>query len=646
MRKYGTALGKYPKVLVVNTDKGAFIRANSHRFQAGTGDITQGIRIEGCSYIMTAYGQDCLGPIPQFTYIRVMERIWVWVSTDPRPEAGEIPPAPAGMEPWLEEAPPLITPPPPEALPRAGKLFVELPHGELPTQPNTPEDGKAREGKAAEKAPALGAAQDKPGPEASVPLPSEIVVPQATLDERTDIQYQKVPLLAERLTKRRRELRKLDLKNFRADSSDDSIDEYMASNVLSGIRPRKRRNVRNNNNKLPTGALKRLYVLSDSERDEEGHDPSGGVRVRKRIKLSNSEQNYSLYAHRGLAMGRQSRDLIRPDNSLLYVPMENKQMQNYQTYCSKRLRSARVLIVCKDKEEKVLEKRIFEGGYQRIVRYLSEELFSEEVDKLWYSTRRGEHMKPFSSEDAYLDFCKDLKNLPKEEREGAIIITVEDKIPIHEVNLVVEKKAYPVPRKLWIESEEAIRGYFISSGILKNVVSFFYEYQKVGDEEKPPKNIYNSLLDPGAPRKVTIRPQESITVYRFLIVIMGYLKLPDTPVQILPADQRTIVDLYEYSDVASFAQRCAKGTKWEKWAPEQLIPDFVQYHIPSSVDEPFKFDTLLPFGQGQLKSLKQMVSMPKAGIRIYMFKLYEDTNTVCYPRGHDPLQPRKSLTFF
>lgn len=244
-----------------------------------------------------------------------------------------------------------------------------------------------------------------------------------TLDDKIDLQYKRIQLEAGKLTKRRRELRKKDPLNDGPDSSDDSIDEKAPKRARTsgGIKPRKQRNKKNETYKQADGKSKRLYTYSDSEQDSEGHDPTGNVRTKKRVKLSRSKENFMSYIQRGPADGFQSRSLVRPDDDLLGAPMANGQQQKYQApfmINKKRKVAGDAVVVQLGDRREHLDKAIFKKGYYRIVVYLKERYTLEEGSILEYTTANSPDPTILDSEEAFANFSNDLI-----ESEGTIHVT-------------------------------------------------------------------------------------------------------------------------------------------------------------------------------------------------------------------------------
>lgn len=310
VKKYTKALTRGPKTQVVNTKNGAYIRSNFHLFDKG-GDWL-GMKFTCCGYGLNSFGTDCVGPMPQFSYIELMDRTWVWISSGRKPAPGAIPKLKA-------------TPTPSDT------------SEDIPTDPDSDTDTDKENDADQENDTDQGrdATQGKDTDEDNLTddtTEGETEVPRKLLYQRVEDHYTTVQLEARDLTKRRRELRKRDPLNMGPDSSDDSIDENMAKRLRtsSGVRPRKSKNKRNRTYKLADGRSKRLYPCSDSERDAGGHDPTGNARTAKRARASNSKKNFTSYIQRGPARGRQSRNLIIPVDTLLATSMPNRQQLTYQ----------------------------------------------------------------------------------------------------------------------------------------------------------------------------------------------------------------------------------------------------------------------------------------------------------------------------
>lgn len=232
--------------------------------------------------------------------------------------------------------------------------------------------------------------------------------PHKTLNEKIDLQYKKVQSEAKKLTKRRRELRKEDPLNNGSDSSDDSIDEKTPkrARINGGIKPRKRKNKKNEVFKQADGKSKRLYTCSDSEQDAEGHDPTGNARTRKRAKLSKSKRNFADYIQRGPADGFQSRSLVRPADALLEIPMTGGKQLKYQVPFHREREANEIFAILHlgDNREG-LDSEIYQKRYRQIVTHLKEKYNIKGECFISYTDPDGTNLVILDGED--INFISD-----------------------------------------------------------------------------------------------------------------------------------------------------------------------------------------------------------------------------------------------
>lgn len=334
-QRYTIALSKTPKMQVANTKNGAFIRSNYHLFDPGLRMIEPwpGIHFSCGRYPVMRHNHDFIGPLPALAYMKIMDRNWIWISTEP------------GANPFSV---PIRT-----GIPSQGDPFSD---SEIPTSPDTTDIDQGN---------TLNQESDTDAdlsPVENETRGTEIL--RKALNKRIGLQYNRVQSEAEKATKRRRELREKDPLNAGPDSSDDSVDENIPKRIRTsgGIRPRKSKNRRNEIHRLADGGSKRLYLLSDSEQDTDARAP-------KRARLSGSKKNFTTYIQRGPARAHQSRDLIRPADNLLNNSMLDRQQLTYQApfYINRSMG----LIVNVDGQKETFGQDIFTDKFDDIMAHVS-----------------------------------------------------------------------------------------------------------------------------------------------------------------------------------------------------------------------------------------------------------------------------------
>lgn len=391
-KRYTTALSQTPKMQVENTKNGAFVRSNFHLFDPGLqiSGPWPGVEFRCCRYRLMYHGQDFVGPIPSLTYMRIMDRTWIWISTEPAAN-------PFGA--------PIFT-----AIPGEGDPVSD---SEIPTSPDTTDRGNT-----------LNQESDT---DADI-SPNENMVGgvetfRKALNKKIALQYNRVQSGAERAAKRRRELREKDPLNAGPDSSDDSVDESLLKRIRmsGGIRPRKSKNRRNEIYRLPDGRSKRLYPCSDSEQDLEDY---GNARAPKRARVSDSKKNFTVYIQRGPARAHQSRDLIRPADTLLNTLMPDRQQLTYQApfYINRTMG----LVVNINGQKEIFDQDIFTRGFENIMAYVFAKHPGKEFT-LEYTTVND--LGPFrlDNSEEYEKLKTFILTLPAAERAGMLTITYTEK---------------------------------------------------------------------------------------------------------------------------------------------------------------------------------------------------------------------------
>lgn len=392
-KRYTTALSKTPKMQVANTKNGTFVRSNFHLFDPGLGAASpwKGIAFNCCRYSLMFHDCDFVGPIPALAYMKIMDRTWIWISTQQVVNLS---------------VDPILT-----GVPGDNDPFSD---SEIPTSPDTTDIDRSN---------TLNQESDTDADNSGGEDDIGADILRKALNKRIGIQYNRVQSETEKATKRRRELRNKDPLNGGPDSSDDSVDGNISKRIRtnSGVRPRKSKNKRNEIYRLAVGGSKRLYPCSDSEQEAEGYDNS---RVPKRARVSGSKKNFTIYIQRGPAKAHQSRDLIRPADTLLNTLMVDRQHMTYQApfYIDRTVG----LIVDIDNQKETFDQNIFTQRFEDILASVSLKYPGRKFI-MEYTTVNN--LGPFRLDDSasYDKLRALLLALPASERAGMFTVTSSSK---------------------------------------------------------------------------------------------------------------------------------------------------------------------------------------------------------------------------
>lgn len=587
---------------MANTKEGTFIRSNTWRFR-GPG---QNVFIEACGYRMSGFGRDCLGPIPDFTYLKLMGRTWVWIS---RPQLG-----PGPKRDGIKLGP---------GLKGDGiKLGPGLKGDGIKLDSGLEGDGT--EGGTSVDTPRITPGKITPGPETDERSEKDQVA-RPGLNIRVCTKYKEIQLETLRLKERREGLRKLDTLNRLRESSDDSIDEpKMAFRPLGGIKPRTKKSKRSRIHKQPDRQSKKIYPYSDSENDSAGHDPTGAARSNKRVRLSQSVENLTLYIQKSPPEKvPHLRSLVRPADTLLNKQMSKGQLSSYYQDTPS-INGAVVNILTGDKPYN-LNISIFRRGYQGIVQHLKEKDILEEGGSLWYITPKRPARMKLDSENAFIQLYHDLSDLPVAKKKGTIDV---QQLPQHEFNLVVDGKKTPVPRSIWLRGGEAVKQYLLLFKMVEPNAFLSYGYTPTEGASNPPNGTIEPLLNPSK-----VAETVTISITDSTVMVFVNHSISTRPRYLGPKTSRRIdkwnsnlnkltVRLSEFPDLEAFMKFCLKGKGWDPWYPSLVSAAY--YIDPKSGAIPTVDDKLpmVIFNDKQYASLSKMTFKPTDALVILCSKAF------------------------